>query len=107
MAIAPRLTKEELKSFKPIQDWVVIRKYVLPGATDAGIILPYDSKNLQSKRGTVVKIGPCDNLKHLKLPKPEIKVGDEVLFSAFSGNEIPMPDGYLIMRSKDVLGVYE
>jgi co-chaperonin GroES (HSP10) len=55
----------------------------------------------------VIKIGNCENLKAQKIPVPNIKIGDEVLFSAFSGSEIPMPEGYLIMRITELLGVLE
>jgi co-chaperonin GroES (HSP10) len=55
----------------------------------------------------VIKVGNCSNLKANKLPIPDIKVGDEVLFSAFAGSEIPMPEGYLIMRIGEILGVLE
>ena len=90
MAIVPRLEEQEmLNNFQPLQDMVVIRKWKAPETTTAGIIVPEDRKDYQSKRGTV------------------IKVGDEVLFSAFAGSEIPMPEGYLIMRIGEILGVLE
>ena len=108
MAIVPRLEeKEMLKNFRPIHDFVVIRKWKAPETTAAGIVVPGDHKDYQSKRGTVVKIGSCDNLKAHRLPVPDVKVGDEVLFTAFSGSEVPMPEGYLIMRVTEILGVLE
>jgi chaperonin GroES len=108
MAIVPRLEeKEMLENFQPIHDFVVIRKWKAPETTAAGIIVPDDRKDFQSKRGTVIKMGSCDNLKVRKLPVPDVKVGDEVLFTAFSGSEIPMPDGYLIMHVTEILGVLE
>jgi len=108
MSIVPRLEeKEMLDTFQPLHDFVVIRKWKAPETTAAGIIVPDDRKDYQSKRGTVIKIGSCENLKVRKLPVPNVKVGDEVLFTAFSGSEVPMPDGYLIMRVTELLGVLE
>jgi co-chaperonin GroES (HSP10) len=108
MPIAPRLEeKEMLKAFKPIQDFVVVQKWKPSKTTENGIIVLEDRRDYQSKRGTVVKIGDCSNLTALKIPAPSINLGDEVLFSAFAGNEIPMPEGYLIMRSTDILAVLE
>lgn len=105
MSIVPRLEEAEmLAKFQPLQDWVVLKKWERPKATTAGIVLIDDSKDFQSKRGIVIKIGPCNNLKG---PKPAFKVGDEVLFSAFAGMEVPMPPDYLIMRSSDILIVVE
>jgi len=106
MSIVPRLEeKEMLDTFQPLHDFVVIRKWKAPETTAAGIIVPDDRKDYQSKRGTVIKIGSCENLKVRKLPVPNVKVGDEVLFTAFSGSEVPMPDGYLIMRATEILAV--
>jgi len=106
MSIVPRLEeKEMLDTFQPLHDFVVIRKWKAPETTAAGIIVPDDRKDYQSKRGTVIKIGSCENLKVRKLPVPNVKVGDEVLFTAFSGSEVPMPDGYLIMRVTEILAV--
>jgi len=107
MSIVPRLTLEEFNNFIPLQDLVVIKKYKPPEKTAAGILTLEDRKDYQCKRGTIVKIGTCENLTQAKLPKPNIKVGDEVFFSAFAGSESPMPEGYLIMRSTDILMVME
>lgn len=107
MAIVPRMTEEDLENFEPLHDFVVIRKWKAPEKTESGVIVPEDRNDYQSKRGTVVKIGPCDNLRRTKAPVPNIKVGDDVLFSAFAGMEIPMPPGYIIMRAHEVMVVLE
>lgn len=107
MSLVPRLTPEEFEKFVPLQDLVIIKKYKPPQTTEAGIITMEDRKDYQSKRGTIVKMGNCENLKQIKQPIPNIKVGDEVLFSAFAGAEVPMPEGYLIMRSTEILAVLE
>jgi co-chaperonin GroES (HSP10) len=36
-----------------------------------------------------------------------VKIGDEVFYSAFAGAEVPMPEGYLIMRIGEILAVAE
>ena len=108
MKLVPRLEEQEmLEKFQPLHDFVVVRKWKAPEQTDAGVIVLEDRKDYQSKRGTVVKVGNCSNLKVRNLPVPNIKIGDEVLFSAFAGVEIPMPDGYLIMRANEILVVLE
>lgn len=104
----PRLEEQDmLDNFQPLHDYVVVKKWKAPEKTTAGIIVPEDRKDFQSKRGTVVKVGDCQNLKAQKLPIPEVKIGDEVMFSAFAGMEIPMPEGYLIMRISEILVVVE
>ena len=104
MSVVPRLEEQEmLEAFAPLHDWVVIRKWKPPEVTEHGIVTLEDTNNYQSKRGTVVKVGPCDKLGY---PAP-VKEGDDVLFGAFSGMEIPMPHGYLIMKVQDILVVLE
>jgi co-chaperonin GroES (HSP10) len=108
MKLVPRLEEQEmLEKFQPLHDFVVIRKWKPPEQTEAGVIVLEDRKDYQSKRGTVVKVGDCSNLKVRNLPVPNVKAGDEVLFSAFAGVEIPMPEGYLIMRLSEILTVIE
>ena len=43
-----------------------------------------------------------------KVVKPDVKVGDRVLFSKYGGTEVKI-DGvdYLIMREDDILGIIE
>lgn len=108
MAIVPRLEEQEmLERFQPIQDMVVIRKYKAPEVLASGLVVVNDGKDLQSKRGTIIKIGDCKNLKAKNIPIPKVQIGDEVLYSAFAGSEVPMPDGYLIMRITELMGVLE
>lgn len=99
-----RLQEADLAKFRPLNNWVVIRKYKAPDKSESGIILLEDRKNYQSKRGTIVSIGPCSDCKN---PKPNIKVGDEVMFSSFAGMEYPMPEGYLIMQTNEIWLVLE
>jgi co-chaperonin GroES (HSP10) len=108
MKLVPRLEEQEmLEKFQPLHDFAVVRKWKPPERTEEGVIVLEDSKDYQSKRGTVVKVGDCSNLKARNIPIPAVKPGDEVLFSAFAGSEIPMPEGYLIMRLSEILTVIE
>lgn len=99
-----RLVEKDLEKFKPLNDWVLVKKYKQGEKTESGIVLLEDRKDYQSKRGTVIKIGSCSDPKAIK---PNFTVGDEVIYSAFSGLEFPMPVGYLIMRMQDILAVLE
>lgn len=101
---AQRLTEKDLAKFRPLNNWVLIKKYKRPDKSESGIILMNDRNDFQSKRGTVVSIGPCNDV---KAPKPNIKVGDEVMFSSFAGMEYPMPEGYLIIPADQVWLVIE
>jgi len=56
----------------------------------------------------VVAVGKGKVADDGKLIKPEVKVGDKVLFSKYGGTEVKI-DGeeYLIMREDDILGIIE
>jgi co-chaperonin GroES (HSP10) len=99
-----RLEESDLTKFRPLNDWVVIKKYKAPEKLESGLIMLEDRNNYQSKRGTIVSIGPCNDPKD---PKPNFKVGDEVMFSSFAGMEYPMPEGYLAMRASEIWLVLE
>lgn len=100
-----RLEEQEmLKTFFPLNDWVVVKKWQTIAKSEEGLFVPRDMNNYQCNRGTVVKIGPCKNLEG---PKPLFKVGDEVLFSPLAGLEHPMPLDYLIIPAASMLAVLE
>lgn len=76
-----------------------------------GILLP-DSAQEKPKQGEVVAIGPGSYDQDGKLVKVELKVGDKVLFSSYSGTEVKTSNlttdsNYLIMSEDDVLAVIE
>lgn len=103
MPIAPRLTEAELEKLTPLAGCVIIKKWSPPNVTKEGLHLIEDSNNYQCKRGYVVKFGPPLD------PKVPVhfKAGDQVLFSAFAGAEVPMPVGYLTMNINDIIAVLE
>ena len=72
-----------------------------------GILLP-ESAQQKPKEGTVVAVGPGQLLDNGQRQAMGVKVGDEVLFSAYSGHEIKQGDvEYLILAESDVLGILQ
>lgn len=88
-------------TIKPLGERVVIKKVELEETTRSGIVLPNTAKE-EPKVAEVVAIGPKVE------EKGEIKVGDKVIFSKFSGTDIKA-DGveYTILKSIDILAVVE
>ena len=72
-----------------------------------GIIIP-DTAKEKPIEGKVVAVGKGKAADDGKLIKPEVAVGDKVLFSKYGGTEVKI-DGeeYLIMREEDILGIIE
>ena len=73
--------------------------------TKGGIVLPDTAKD-KPQEGEVVAVGPGRILENGTRIPPEVKVGDRVIFSKYSGTEFKM-DGeeYLILRESDILAV--
>ena len=88
-------------TIKPLGERVVIKKVELAETTKSGIVLPNSAKE-EPKIAEVVAIGPKVE------EKGEIKVGDKVIFSKFSGTDIKS-DGeeYTILKSIDVLAIVD
>ncbi|MFN3871978.1 MAG: co-chaperone GroES [Ignavibacterium sp.] len=90
---------------KPLADRVVVKPAEAEEKTAGGIILP-DTAKEKPIEGTVVAVGPGKTSDDGKLIKPEVKVGDRVLYGKYSGTEVTI-DGeeYLIMRESDIFGI--
>jgi chaperonin GroES len=72
-----------------------------------GIIIP-DTAKEKPQRGRVVAVGEGKRDENGKRIPLDVKVGDEVLFGKYSGNEVKIDgDEFLIMHEHDILGVLE
>lgn len=89
-------------NIKPLQDRVVIKMLEAEETTKGGIILSAASKE-KPQIAEVVAVGPGkENV------KMEVKVGDKVLTSKYSGTEVKIEDEeYTILKMEDILGVVE
>ena len=90
---------------KPLADRVVVRADEAEEKSEGGIILP-DTVQEKPQKGTIVALGAGRTSDNGELIKPEVKVGDKVLYGKYSGNEISIGGvEYLIMRESDILAV--
>jgi chaperonin GroES len=93
---------------KPLQDRVLIKRSKAQ-VTVGGIILP-DTAQEKPQQGEVVAVGPGREDKNGKTIAMSLKVGDKVLFTAYSGTEFqPQNDDeeYIIMTEDDILAVVQ
>ena len=71
-------------SLKPLGDRVVLKQLVAEETTKSGIVLP----------GQEVKM--------------EVKVGDQVIYSKYSGTEVKLDDEeYIIVKQSDILAIIQ
>ena len=90
---------------KPLADRVVVKPSVAEEKTKGGIVLPDTAKD-KPQEGTAVAVGPGKLLENGTRVAPEVKVGDTVVYSKYSGTEIKI-DGeeHLILRESDILAI--
>lgn len=91
--------------FRPLHDRVMLRRVEPETKTKGGIIIP-DSATEKPMEGEVVAVGSGLRDEGGKVIPLDVKAGDRVLFSKWSGTEITM-DGeeFLVMKESDIMGV--
>ena len=92
---------------KPLGDKIVVKRLEAEGKTKGGIVLP-DSAKEKPKQGEVIAVGTGKVLESGETQKPQVQVGDKILFGSYAGTEVTV-DGaeYLIMSESDVLAVVD
>ena len=87
---------------QPLADRVVIKMVEAEETTKSGIILTGSAKE-KPQIAEVIAVGPG-----LKDNKMQVKVGDKVITSKFSGTEVKI-DGeeYIIVKENDILAIAE
>lgn len=92
---------------RPLQDRILVKRIESEEKTAGGIIIPDNAKE-KPMEGEVIAIGNGKRLDDGSLSKPDVKVGDSVLFSKYAGSEVKIEGSeHLIMREDDLLGVLE
>ncbi|MBF7096619.1 co-chaperone GroES [Alkalibacter mobilis] len=91
---------------KPLGDRVVLKVKEEEATTASGIVLPGSAKE-KPQEGEVVAVGSGEVVDGKKI-ELEVKVGDKVVFSKYSGTEIKVDaEEYLIVRQSDILAIVE
>ena len=88
----------------PLGDRVVLKQLVAEETTKSGIVLPGHGKE-KPQQAEVIAVGP-GGVVDGKEVKMEVKVGDQVIFSKYSGTEVKLDEEeYIIVRQNDILAV--
>ena len=93
--------------FRPLHDRILVKRIQSEEKTVGGIIIPDNAKE-KPMEGLVVAVGIGKRLDDGSLAKPDVKVGDNVLFGRYAGSEIKI-DGteHMVMKEDDLLGIIE
>ena len=106
MALAKKnLILEIGMKFRPLQDRILVKRVAAETKTASGIIIP-DAAQENPLEGEVVAVGNGRTLDNGTVLKPDVAVGDRVVFGKYAGSELKL-DGeeLLILTEADLLGV--
>ncbi|MEO8211869.1 MAG: co-chaperone GroES [Myxococcales bacterium] len=92
---------------RPLYDRILVKRLEEQNKTAGGLYIP-DTAKEKPMEAVVVAVGHGKIQEDGSLRKLEIKAGDKILFSKYSGNDIKI-DGaeHLIVREDDVLAVLD
>ena len=92
---------------RPLGDRILVKRLEQEQKTKGGIIIP-DSAQEKPQEAEVVAVGEGRVLEDGSKRRLELKVGERILFTKYSGTEIKL-DGteHLILKEEDVLGVIQ
>jgi chaperonin GroES len=95
------------KKLKPLNDKVVIEKAEPETKTEGGIYLPSSSQE-KPLEGIIIATGPGPLNEKNERQALQVKEGDRVLYSKYSGTEVKIEGReLLIMSEKDILAIIE
>ena len=88
----------------PLGDKVVLKQLIEEETTKSGIILPGAAKE-KPQQAEVIAVGP-GGMVDGKEVKMEVKVGDKVIYSKYSGTEVKIGDDELIVcKQADIVAI--
>lgn len=90
----------------PLGDRVVLKQLIAEETTKSGIVLPGQNKE-KPQQAEVIAVGPGGVIDGKEI-KMEVKVGDNVIYSKYSGTEVKVEDvEYIIVKQSDILAIIE
>jgi len=105
MAVAE--TSKTKKKLKPLNDKVIVEKASAEEKSEGGIYLPTASQE-KPVEGIVIAVGPGPLNDKGERQALQLKEGDRVLYSKYSGTEVKIAGKeVLILSEKDVLAIIE
>ena len=90
----------------PLGDRVILKQLVAEEMTQSGIIIPGQAKE-KPQQAEVVAVGP-GGVVDGKEVKMEVKVGDQVIYSKYSGTDVKLDEEeFIVVRQNDILAIIQ
>lgn len=94
-------------TFRPLHDRVLIRRLESEAKTAGGIIIP-DTAKEKPVQAEVIACGTGTRDESGKLIPLDVKPGDTILFSKWSGTEVNLDgEDLLVIKESDIMGIIE
>ena len=90
----------------PLGDRVVLKQSAKEETTKSGIILAAKEQE-RPENAEVIAVGPGGMVDGKEVTM-QVKVGDQVIYSKYAGNEVKLDDEeYIIVKQSDILAIVE
>lgn len=90
----------------PLGDKVVLKQLLAEETTKSGIVLPGQAKE-KPQQAEVVAVGPGGVVDGKEVTM-QVKVGDKVIFSKYSGTEVKLgEEEYIVVKQNDIVAIVE
>ena len=90
----------------PLGDKIVLKQLEAEETTASGIVLPGQTKE-KPQQAEVIAVGPGGVIDGKEVTM-QVKVGQKVIFSKYSGTEVKLDEEeYIIVRQNEILAVIE
>lgn len=90
----------------PLGDRVVLKQLVAEETTKSGIVIPGQAKE-KPQQAEVIAVGSGGVIDGKEVTM-QVKVGQKVIFSKYSGTEVKLDEEeYIIVRQNEILAVIE
>lgn len=96
-----------LDSIKPLHDYVLIEPIEQETTLPSGLVLT-DAAKEKPQRGIIKSAGEGRTNDNGIVKKMSVKVGDEVFYKKWGGNEVKIENkNYLLMREEDIIAIIQ
>ena len=90
----------------PLGDKVVLKQLQAEETTKSGIVLPGQAKE-KPQQAEVIAVGPGGVVDGKEVTM-QVKAGDKVIYSKYSGTEVKLGDDeYIVVKQNDIVAIVE
>ncbi len=92
---------------KPLNGKVLIRENKPAEKTKGGLYIPDSAEEGKVRTGTIVAVSSGLKLKDGSILAHDVKIGDTVIFGAYSGIEVETDEKLLMVSEEDIFAIQE